>query len=98
MNQSKKDGPTDKTPAKAKATGREPTIEEMLAPRFQLLLEHVKRGKGNGVYRRVMASVEKPLVKQALAATGGNQIQAAALLGINRNTLKRRMDKLGLKR
>jgi two-component system, NtrC family, nitrogen regulation response regulator GlnG len=35
-----------------------------------------------------LASVEPPLIRAALAATHGNQIKAAALLGLNRNTLR----------
>jgi two-component system nitrogen regulation response regulator GlnG len=43
----------------------------------------------DGLYDRVLAEVEKPLLLAALAATGGNQIRAARLLGINRNTLRK---------
>jgi two-component system nitrogen regulation response regulator GlnG len=41
-----------------------------------------------GLYDRILASVEPPLIRAALAATHGNQIKAAALLGLNRNTLR----------
>jgi len=40
--------------------------------------------------------VERPLLEAVLAHTGGNQIRAAALLGINRNTLRKRIGELGL--
>ena len=40
-----------------------------------------------GLYDRVLQHVERPLLMAALAATRGNQIRAAALLGVNRNTL-----------
>ncbi|MBW2444419.1 MAG: sigma-54-dependent Fis family transcriptional regulator [Deltaproteobacteria bacterium] len=43
------------------------------------------------VYRRVVENVERPLLEAALARTGGNQIKAAALLGINRNTLRKKI-------
>ena len=43
----------------------------------------------DGLYDRVLAEVERPLLTQALAATRGNQIRAAKLLGINRNTLRK---------
>ncbi|MGB7405118.1 MAG: nitrogen regulation protein NR(I) [Pacificimonas sp.] len=46
----------------------------------------------NGLYEAVMAEVEPPVLRAALAATGGNQIKAAALLGINRNTLRTRLE------
>jgi len=48
------------------------------------------------VYRSVMARVERPLLRQALDLAGGNQLKAARLLGINRNTLRKRLRLLGL--
>jgi len=41
-----------------------------------------------GLYDRILAEIEPPLLRACLAATGGNQLRAAALLGINRNTLR----------
>ena len=43
-----------------------------------------------GLYHRILREVEHPLLSAALAATRGNQIRAADLLGVNRNTLRRR--------
>ena len=40
--------------------------------------------------------LERPLLVHALAATGGNQLRAARLLGLNRNTLRKRCRELGL--
>jgi two-component system nitrogen regulation response regulator GlnG len=49
-----------------------------------------------GLYDRFLAEVERPLIAQALQATRGNQIRAAAILGINRNTLRKKIQTLGL--
>jgi two-component system nitrogen regulation response regulator GlnG len=49
------------------------------------------------VFRRVMDHVEGPLLETVLARTDGNQIKAASLLGINRNTLRKKIVDLGLK-
>jgi two-component system nitrogen regulation response regulator GlnG len=48
------------------------------------------------VYRAVMARIERPLLRHALDLSGGNQLRAARLLGINRNTLRKRLRQLGL--
>lgn len=50
-----------------------------------------------GLYDRLLAEVERPLIEQALQATRGNQIRAAAVLGINRNTLRKKIQTLGIK-
>jgi two-component system nitrogen regulation response regulator GlnG len=46
---------------------------------------------GGEVYREVMERVERPLIESVLLRTEGNQIRAAALLGINRNTLRKKI-------
>ncbi|MGL4395167.1 MAG: nitrogen regulation protein NR(I) [Hyphomicrobium sp.] len=50
-----------------------------------------------GLYDRVIREVEKPLLSAALAATRGNQIRAAELLGLNRNTLRTRIRDLNIR-
>ena len=45
----------------------------------------------SGLYDRVMAEVERPLISLCLTATRGNQIRAAELLGLNRNTLRKKI-------
>lgn len=50
-----------------------------------------------GLYDRVLAEVERPLIHHALQATKGNQIRAAAVLGINRNTLRKKIQTLGIR-
>ena len=50
----------------------------------------------DGVYDRLLAEVERPLIAACLDATGGNQLKAAKLLGINRNTLRKKLTDLAL--
>ena len=57
----------------------------------QLLAAHPGR-----VYREALALLEKPLLAHALSLTGGSQLRAARLLGVNRNTLRKRCRELGL--
>jgi two-component system nitrogen regulation response regulator GlnG len=49
---------------------------------------------GTGVYDRVIAEVERPLIQMTLSATRGNQIRAAQILGLNRNTLRKKIREL----
>jgi DNA-binding protein Fis len=53
--------------------------------------------KIGAVYKLVVESVERPLIEKALAKTFGNQVKAAKILGINRNTLRTKINKLGIK-
>ena len=57
----------------------------------QLLAAHPGR-----VYREALAMLEKPLLVHALRLAGGSQLRAARLIGVNRNTLRKRCRELGL--
>ena len=45
----------------------------------------------------VIAEVEKPLLEAVMKRAGGNQLRAARMLGINRNTLRKKLSLYGLK-
>ncbi len=69
------------------------TLERHLASYF------VEFGDGlppPGLYQRVLREVELPLISAALGATRGNQIKAAELLGLNRNTLRKKIRELDI--
>ncbi|RYE10276.1 MAG: nitrogen regulation protein NR(I) [Hyphomicrobiales bacterium] len=57
----------------------------------QLLREHEPKLPPAGLYQRVLDKVEAPLIAMVLNACGGNQIKAAELLGLNRNTLRKKI-------
>jgi len=50
-----------------------------------------------GLHGRVVREVERPLIELSLAATGGNQIKAAKMLGLNRNTLRKKIRELDIR-
>lgn len=60
------------------------------------LVEQLLIDRRGHVYRDVLALVERPLLEHVLSLTGGNQLHAARLLGLNRNTLRKRCRQLGL--
>ena len=78
--------------------------DSLVARRFEELVNVVLPGfvneaaafESGRLYRSVMARVELPLLRRALELSGGNQLKAAQLLGINRNTLRKRLRLLGL--
>ncbi|HEY9219616.1 MAG TPA: sigma 54-interacting transcriptional regulator [Phenylobacterium sp.] len=49
-----------------------------------------------GLYDRVLEELERPLIQLTLAATRGNQVRAAEILGLNRNTLRKKIQDLGV--
>jgi len=79
-----------------------PTPEPTAAASLEALVaEEVEVGLGvpdvSDLYQRVLERVERPLLETVLEHTGGNQIRAAAMLGINRNTLRKKIVELGLR-
>jgi two-component system nitrogen regulation response regulator GlnG len=69
------------------------SVEQYLT---QYFLSHGDKLPPGGVYDRIVQEVERPLISICLAATRGNQIRAAQLLGLNRNTLRKKIRDLGL--
>ena len=69
------------------------SVEQYLT---QYFLAHGEKLPPAGVYDRIISEVERPLISICLAATRGNQIRAAQLLGLNRNTLRKKIKDLGL--
>jgi two-component system, NtrC family, nitrogen regulation response regulator GlnG len=61
------------------------------------LLAAIRESGEEGVlYERALAELERPLIRMTLAETRGNQIRAAALLGLNRNTLRKKIREHGI--
>jgi DNA-binding protein Fis len=60
------------------------------------LIDQLASSRPGSVYREALALLERPLLAHALGLTGGNQLRAARLLGLNRNTLRKRCRALRL--
>ena len=75
----------------ATVSGPEPLSRAVERHIRQFLAAH-RDGMGpSDIYERVLAEVERPLIQMTLAATRGNQIKAASMLGLNRNTLRKKI-------
>jgi two-component system nitrogen regulation response regulator GlnG len=82
--------------------GEEADAEESLAGSVERFLVRYFANFDNalpppGLYHRILREVEYPLLSAALAATRGNQIRAADLLGVNRNTLRKKIRDLDVR-
>ena len=71
-------------------------FERLIASALVSLVSETAASESGQIYRSVMARVELPLLRHVLELAGGNQLKAARLLGINRNTLRKRLRQLGL--
>lgn len=80
--------------AEEAADGLETAVTRRLAGEFAAASPGLP---ASGLYDRLLAEVERPLITQALSATRGNQIRAASVLGINRNTLRKKIQTLGIR-
>ena len=87
-------GGLDLSPGTAEEGGLMGAVERHLA---ELFARHGEDLPPPGLYHRVLRELEVPLVSAALAATRGNQIKAAEMLGLNRNTLRKKVRELDIK-
>lgn len=73
-----------------------PPLEEAVRHRLQELLAASPDAPPRDIHAAVLRAVERPLLELVLERAGGNQVRAAALLGINRNTLRKKLTELGI--
>jgi len=76
--------------------GLEAEFESLLRRHVLSDLMDPDAGEGARIHQNVVESVERPLISLALQVTAGNKVRAAALLGLNRNTLRARINNLGI--
>jgi two-component system nitrogen regulation response regulator GlnG len=77
--------------AESTGNGQEPLARAVERHIRAFLAAHRDGLAPSDIYDRVLAEVERPLIQMTLAATRGNQIKAAAMLGLNRNTLRKKI-------
>lgn len=73
------------------------SIGKFVESKLKGFMKNIKRFEAFNLYDMVIPEVEKSLIMMVLNETRGNQIRAASLLGINRNTLRSKIKKLGIK-
>ena len=78
------------------ADGRALGLDDAVRQRVWELLETVGAEGTGTLYDSVLAAIERPLIELVLDRAGGNQVRAADILGINRNTLRKKIADLGI--
>lgn len=75
------------------------SLEKLVKSKLEVLFQQQKEAQVelNGLYNVIIEQVEKPLLELALRAYNGNQVKTALMLGINRNTLKKKIDTYKIK-
>jgi DNA-binding protein Fis len=82
--------------AKAAASGDSAplSLEDYVEWKMGDFVKGMRNGSGRNLHPMLISAIERPLITKALQETKGNQIQAAELLGLNRNTLRKKIQDL----
>lgn len=73
------------------------SIQTLIEKKLETFLSRLGKFEASDLYEAIMDRVEEPLLKLVLNYAGGNQIKASRMLGINRNTLRTKVNKYGIK-
>ncbi len=91
---------TEEEPKNDKKKGEEEYalhLSQLLESKLSDFVRKVKHSRPKNLYDFLISEFEKPLFTLALQETGDNQVQAAKLLGVNRNTLKKKIKEFKIK-
>jgi Fis family transcriptional regulator len=83
-------------PIEAPEAPRTDSLEQCVFRSLERYFENLGGAKPHALHEMVLGAIERPLLQYALTRCEGNQSAAAELLGINRNTLRRKLQDFGL--
>ena len=78
------------------AAPQEQSLEAIVEAKLRSSMNGIEKLDKGDIYDRVLEQVERPLIRFVLEKTRGNQVRAADVLGINRNTLRKKINDLGI--
>lgn len=84
------------TKSKSSSDAAAPRLNEALGAAIEAFYIHLDGESPSNVYEMVLAEVELPLLKATLAYTGYNQSKCAAVLGLSRGTLRKKLKQFNL--
>jgi len=73
------------------------SLQKIVSRKLSQFLKQSEDYELHDLYATVITEVEKPLIELVLERSRGNQLEAARILGINRNTLRKKIRLLGIK-
>ena len=79
-----------------KVQNEELSLEGLVDVKLRSCFTNMDKMENGDVYTMVLGQVERPLIRFVLEKTRGNQVRAADILGINRNTLRKKIQELGI--
>ena len=82
--------------AKAEAAARENELASTVRKVMRQYFKDLDGEKCTGIYEMVVCAVERPMLEVVMFQAQGNQTRAAELLGLNRNTLRKKLQQHGL--
>ncbi|AAR34330.1 sigma-54-dependent Fis family transcriptional regulator [Geobacter sulfurreducens] len=94
--------PSDFPGLRARQTGSEATaaddlsLEALVDMKLRASLTNLDKMESGDIYNLVLKQIERPLIRFVLEKTRGNQVKGAEILGINRNTLRKKIQELGI--
>jgi two-component system nitrogen regulation response regulator GlnG len=83
-------------PVSAAAGAVDATLEEIIEKKLIECVRGLREHASANLYELMLGLIEKPLLRAVLRETGGNQVRAAQILGINRNTLRKKLIEHGI--
>ncbi|CAH2031867.1 sigma-54-dependent transcriptional regulator [Trichlorobacter ammonificans] len=78
------------------AAPQEQSLEALVEAKLRTAFFGIEKLEKGDIYDRVLEQVERPLIRYTLEKTRGNQVRTADILGINRNTLRKKITELGI--
>jgi len=88
--------PAPSSDGRVEAPGAACSLEVAVIQGLDRYFTDLEGAPASGVYDMVIRTVERPMLEVVMRQAGGNQLRAADILGINRNTLRKKLQQHGL--
>ena len=75
---------------------RQSNLDEAVSKSLERYFRDLEGTPPNAIYQMVIQAVERPMLEVVMRQAQGNQLRASEMLGINRNTLRKKLQQYGL--